>query len=209
MPPIDWVQVLTFAGTTGIFTALLTNGLAALGGVLKERRNAAHLALQLAAHIEQFAHEAASAAADVEAYVSSLGHLGVPMRPIPELGKLPDDVEAWRALKGNLRNRALSLPLMVSHWRARMQFEADNAEPDSDYSRSSLEGNARLALGSLELAEALRRSYRWWDPSPPVVHGETVWLRKAIAAVERAKSREQEEHNRAVQNIVRASEQSR
>ena len=71
MPPIDWVQVVTFAGTTGIITALLTTGISAITELLKRRRRTAHLALQIAAHLEYFAHEAASAAADVEAYVSS------------------------------------------------------------------------------------------------------------------------------------------
>ena len=69
---------------------------------------------------------------------------------------------------------------MVMHWRSRVQFELDNAEPDADYNQRSLEGNSRLALGMLELAEALRRRYGGGS-EPPVVHRETK-LRPAVLA---------------------------
>jgi hypothetical protein len=204
--PIDIVQLLTFAGTTGIITALLTTGIGAISSLLKDRRSAQHLALQLAAHLEQFAQDSADAAADVEAYVNSRGKIGFQTRDIPMLAPLPQDTEAWRALKVDLRNRAISIPLAVTHWHSRMRFDAAlDREPDDIYPNEvSLEGNLQLAIGALQLAEDLRRAYGWWRDPRPGVYLNRRWMPKALAELKDVQKTRDEERGRQAKRMQEA-----
>jgi hypothetical protein len=190
---INWLQVITFAGTAGVISAVVSQLFTYLTGYFSRRRAAAHLSLQIATSLEQFGADAGSAAANVRLYRNSRGTAGSQRENTPTAPNFPDDVEAWRVLRPKLRNRAMSFAGFVVHTAQKMAWSEEmNGNPDpQSYSQDSLEANVRLASGALDLAEDLRRAYRWL-PLPPEPYVGRTWLNQEMRIIE-----SQEEAQRA------------
>jgi hypothetical protein len=106
--------MLTFAATTGIITALLTQafGIArdyfATSG--KKKAAATYLALRVAATLEGFAYECASLIADNGNAQEPPDEPHPAWNPtLPTLAPYPEEAEGWHALDAALAGRALDL----------------------------------------------------------------------------------------------------
>src|SRR4051794_16715332 len=87
---------LAFAGTAGVISALLTQGLTSLRERLSTRREAKYLALRIAVILETFADDCLSIISGVDTARQSGGAAGQHTSNLPTLPPYPDDEKGWR-----------------------------------------------------------------------------------------------------------------
>lgn len=157
----NWFEFLGLAGFAGVVTAVLNAAFGVIGSHVASYWNARHLALELAVLFEGYASQAAGAAFDIDFWISSDGRGGTRTAPIPKLPEFPREPDAWRFVRPQLRDMALSYPNDVSIARANLAFRheatRDNAMADLD----ALEQNLHLADIAYQLARRLRAEYFW------------------------------------------------
>jgi len=154
----DLWSLLTFAGTTGIITTVLTAGLGWLTAVLRSKSSGSHLALQIAVSLDGFFMACGERYARLETESLNAGSaLAIPEAPI-----FPPDTEAWRSLKRTLRSRAMGFANEVESGKQYVAF-MDDAAPDPSGSDLRLQ-IAYFAVGAYELAYDLRKAYGWEPP---------------------------------------------
>jgi hypothetical protein len=111
-------SLLTFAATTGIFTALLNQGLGWLrdwrSSSEKRAANAGYLALRIAVLLEAYADACSGVVEDIDNHDSSGGHIGAQTKELPQIPDYPTDDDSWRVLAPDLLDGCLSFPNKVA-----------------------------------------------------------------------------------------------
>ncbi|KAA2236962.1 hypothetical protein [Salinarimonas soli] len=193
---LGWVDVLKLAATTGIITAVLTQGFTWLRERLtaaeKKRDVAGYLAMRLAVTLEAYA----SACQDLIAKNDNAEHLPDEQYPewsvrLPELPPYPDDSDGWRALNRRLAARALEFRNRVAETQALIfgVLEYDEDDADDLVAEHACERGLeayRLAV-DLRKASGLDRAELVWN-FPDLLEQKLVETRAVVAQRERERA---------------------
>jgi len=187
-----WWQVLTFAGTAGVVTAVLNQVFGAAAYWWRTRGLAKHLALRVAVQLETFVDGCAERAADLEVHFDSHGTHGEAWTSVPDFPSLPGGDDEWRALTFDLTERCLSFPHRIREAKGFISFMHEPGPDNGPELRAALERNLRLGIDGGIIATDLRHRYDW--PALPATARSLGWMRKSLAkAVEDAQKRERDE----------------
>lgn len=146
--------------SAGIVSAAFTAAVNWLNDRRKDERSARYLALQVAAHLEDYARTCSEALVGNKIADVSGGHAGS-WGPTPDLPPFPSDDAGWKILKPELAERCFAMRASI---RAAQYDVAQISEMDDEraYSASMLYFND-IAIVALNLAAALRSEYKFDD----------------------------------------------
>lgn len=156
---ITWGSLLTLAGTTGVISAVFTQGITWVrewrAASTKTRANAAYLALRLAVILESYAYACSE-------FISDNG--GAQHRPdeeypdwrvtLPEVPPYPDDPDGWRAMDRKLAGRVLGFPNKIRGSQGLIQLTIEYKTEELGATLD--EQAAARGLEAWQLAEELR-----------------------------------------------------
>jgi len=155
---VSWAQVVVFAGTSGILSALVVHGLGLLDQRRKRGRDAGYLAIRIATSLEAFAHDCLVVLREFDVHRQSGGHAGSQTTSIPSLNDFPSDHEGWRALPTKLVGEVLSLQNHRMAGQDRIAFDWSVAGDDAAWDDCK-EECAKLGLKAWQIAAELRKRY--------------------------------------------------
>jgi hypothetical protein len=181
----SWGSLLTLAGTTGVITVLLNQGI----GWLREWRasaetkkvNAGYLAIRVAVMLEEYADACATVVGDIYKYDLSRGNAGQHTTVLPMMPEYPDDDESWRTMDPGLMERCLSFPGKVAASQRAVHDFAEFASNEEEVSQRCLEKSCARGLEAWHLAADLRK--RFGFPSHSPIYDYVGFLRERAKGV--------------------------
>lgn len=179
---MTWTELLTFAGTAGVLSAVLTQIFSMLGGLWTARRRSGHLALRLAVQFEIYGSKCGQAVSDASTYMGTNPHDEGVICFAPDFPDLPTSSEAWEHLSGSLAHRVLAFPFLVAdNNRGVSDFHNVTGEIDTDGTTLNV---IELGLKAFILGKDLRYAYGlpqfeelegiigWMEPQATKLRGE-------------------------------------
>lgn len=157
---LSWGDIIRLALSAGVVSALLGQGLIWLREwhtrKTTDAKEARHVALRAAIHLETFVMSCAELAADNDLHDGSGGHAGTTHTSLAELPPFPD--LEWKALDIALQARILAFPIEVTSAQQGVAFYWQ-VEGEDEVADECVERAARLGLRAWALACDLRGKY--------------------------------------------------
>lgn len=184
-----WGNLVTFAGTAGVVSAVLNQGFGWLRdwrtASVRNKAHAGYLALRVAVLLESYAYACSE-------FISDNGaapHLPDQEFPewdtsLPELAPYPDDADGWRAMDRNLAGRILGFPNKVRSSQGIIRLTIEHTL--EDLGEALDEQAAERGLEAWQLAEELRERYR--IPAADVVWSYAKNLQAALDGAKKAQA---------------------
>lgn len=180
------VQVLGFAATAGVISAVLSHVLSRRIEERKTRRENAYTAIRLAVIFEQYSSACADIIIQNEQSEMNKGRSVKPTTVLAQLGVLPQDDSGWRGLTSEIAADVLSFPLRVKLAEEIVQSAFVHAE-ESDAVRETTDQAVILGSMAWKLAERLRKEhgFRAFQPEFPF---QKVFLDELDPVVQRRRT---------------------
>ena len=207
---MDWLEILKFGATTGIFAALVSQGLAWLQewwtSGRKEKASVRYLAVRVAVSLEAFSQACSDIVSDVSNYESSGGNIGRQVTQLPAAPIYPKDDDSWRALDVDLEERVLSLPNRIAMSQQAVRF-AGEIDTYDDMTLTCMEQASELGIEAWDVAVALRTRNGFPPYSEGVKH--VTFLREQAEKAQDRRLEDEKENARSWESITADTEKAK
>lgn len=197
---MEWTfkDLLTFAASAGVISAVVSQALAFVPDWFSMRRRARILSMKTAVEFDAFFHSCVNAIGDIDTFVSSDGHQGQMKIHISTPPDLSKDDEAWTFIKPKLMARAFKFAPWVKYENEGISADAYHEFPDPDPTRgiaAQYDAAERAYIlskdmpGAYKIPEFLhsKQSYDWLLESKARFQKRRI-EREALEQIARAKA---------------------